>query len=82
MFKSSMRNTIFLSLAAGAFFINQGQAFACPMCKEALARMGDVWTAIGFNWSIYLMIAMPFILLGAFTSVLYIQYRKHEHRNE
>jgi hypothetical protein len=38
--------------------------------------MGDIWFAIGLNLSIYLMISVPFILVAAFGSVLYFNYRK------
>ena len=52
-------------------------AFACPLCKEALAKMGSVWTAIGFNLSIYMMIAVPFLLVAFFGGAIYLNYRKH-----
>ena len=58
-------------------FLSQGSAFACPMCKEAISKMGEVWLAIGLNWSIYLMMTVPFILVGTFGTVLYLNYRKH-----
>jgi hypothetical protein len=43
-----------------------GEALACPNCKEALANQdGDAMRlANGYSWSIILMIAMPFTLLG------------------
>ena len=39
---------------------------ACPNCKEAVANQdGDAMRlANGYSWSIMLMIAMPFTLLG------------------
>jgi len=58
-------------------FAIQKSVFACPMCKEAISRMGDIWLAIGLNWSIYFMMAMPFILIGSFGTVFYLNYRKH-----
>ncbi len=41
-------------------------ALACPNCKEAVANQdGDsMRLANGYSWSILLMIAMPFTLLG------------------
>jgi hypothetical protein len=41
-------------------------ALACPNCKESLASQdGDAMRlANGYSWSIILMIAMPFTLLG------------------
>ena len=42
---------------------------ACPNCKEAVANQdGDAMRlANGYSWSILLMIAMPFALLGTGT---------------
>ncbi len=42
-------------------------ALACPNCKEAVANQdGDsMRLANGYSWSIILMIAVPFTLLGA-----------------
>ncbi len=53
------------------------QALACPFCKEAIVKMGQIWTSIGFNLSVYLMIAVPFLLVGSFALVLYFNYRRH-----
>ena len=41
-------------------------ALGCPNCKEAVANQdGDsMRLANGYSWSILLMIAMPFTLLG------------------
>ncbi len=46
-----------------------GDALACPNCKEAVANQdGDAMRlANGYSWSIILMIAMPFTLLGTGT---------------
>ena len=43
-----------------------GEALGCPNCKEAVASQdGDAMRlANGYSWSIILMIAMPFALLG------------------
>ena len=65
-------------LASGFWLLSFGRpAFACPGCKEAIAKMGEIWTAVGFNWSIYLMISVPFLLVASFGGVLYIHYRRH-----
>jgi hypothetical protein len=47
-------------------------ALGCPNCKEALANQdGDALRlANGYSWSILLMIAMPFALLGTGTMML------------
>ena len=43
-----------------------GNASACPNCKEAVANQGGdaARLADGYSWSILLMMAMPFALLG------------------
>jgi len=50
-----------LTLAGG------GEAIACPNCKEAVsAQPADVARmATGFNWSIMLMLGVPFGMIGA-----------------
>ena len=67
-----------------AFFIfhllSPTRAYACSLCKEAISKMENIWFAIGLNWSIYLMISVPFILVGSFGTVLYLNYRKHQSR--
>ena len=49
-----------------------GEAMGCPNCKEALANQdGDAMRlADGYSWSILLMIAMPFALLGTGTMMV------------
>ena len=51
-------------------------AHACPLCKEAVEKMGQIWTSLGFNFSIYFMMAIPFLLVGAFCGVLYWNHKK------
>ena len=43
-----------------------GDAVACPNCKEAVANQGGdaARLANGYSYSILLMMAMPFALLG------------------
>jgi hypothetical protein len=50
-----------LALAGG------GEALACPNCKEAVAAQpADVARmAEGYNWSIMLMLGVPFGMVGA-----------------
>lgn len=51
-----------LTLAAAS----PGKAVACPNCKEALAAQPEdaARMARGYNWSILLMIGVPFSMLG------------------
>ncbi len=46
-----------------------GPVAACPNCKEAVANQGGdaARLANGYSWSILLMMAMPFTLLGTGT---------------
>jgi hypothetical protein len=39
---------------------------ACPNCKEAVAAQPSevAAMAVGYNWSVMLMLSMPFTLLG------------------
>jgi hypothetical protein len=43
-----------------------GEVRACPNCKEAVnSSEGEVSSAaMGYNWSIALMLAVPFSMLG------------------
>ena len=66
-----------LGLIIPFFFVHSSAVFACPLCKEAISKMGEIWTGLGFNWSIYFMIAVPFLLVGTFAGALYLNYRKH-----
>jgi hypothetical protein len=59
------------------FMMRTPVAVACPLCKAAVEKMGDVWTSMGFNWSIYMMMAVPYLLVGGFVAVLYFASRKH-----
>ena len=56
----------FLALVALLPLGLSGEALGCPNCKEAVANLdGDAMRlANGYSWSIILMIAMPFTLLG------------------
>jgi hypothetical protein len=49
-----------LGLVAG------GEVVACPNCKEAVAAQPEDVANMknGYNWSVMLMLAMPFTLLG------------------
>jgi hypothetical protein len=63
-----VRRRIFLLplLAAALSFAMASSAWACPNCKEAVAAQPSEVAAMarGYNWSILLMLGMPFTLLG------------------
>ena len=53
-------------------------ALACPMCKAALGshdRSNGDWVG-GFFWSILFMLSMPFVLLGSFSTYMYVLVRR------
>jgi heme/copper-type cytochrome/quinol oxidase subunit 2 len=49
-------------------------AQACPLCKEALSA----GLAKGFFWSILLMLAMPFLVVGVIATWWWRAHRKQE----
>lgn len=68
-------------LCAVSTLLFAGVAEACPNCKNAIAEdaagggaTGDM--ARGFYYSILFMMSMPFLLIGSFTSIMYVQVRK------
>ena len=74
-----MRKILFLILAILFFWVSE-TAVACPACKEAVAKIGTMWTALGFNWSILFMLAVPGILVTSFAGALFIIQRKNSKR--
>ncbi len=54
-------------------------AAACPSCREALAAGADeddpLREARAYNHSIYLMLGMPYLLLGVGAGLIYRSYR-------
>ena len=55
------------ALAMGLSLGLGGSAKACPNCKEAVAAQDDGQAeriSKGYAWSIYMMIAAPFSMLG------------------
>ncbi len=52
-------------------------AYACPACKEAIAKLGQAWTAIGFSWSVLFMLAVPLILIATFGGAIFLAIKKN-----
>jgi hypothetical protein len=67
-----------LLLVCIILLVTATDALACPMCKAALASQdrgkGD-WVG-GFFWSILFMLSMPFVLLGSFSTYMYVLVRR------
>jgi len=55
--RSQKKIYFFLSSVFCLLFSALPSALACPLCKEAIAKMGEIWTSLGFNLSIYLMLS-------------------------
>lgn len=52
-------------------------AQACPGCKDALAsQKNGLNIALGYQYSILFMMAMPFTLLGLFAAYMYWEIRR------
>ena len=64
-----MRRLPLIMATVCLWFCLAGDASACPNCKEAVANQGGdaARLADGYSWSILLMMAMPFALLGTGT---------------
>ncbi len=51
-------------------------AYACPMCKDVMKAFGQLTQ--GWFWSILLMLAIPFTMVGLFAGFLVRSYRKNK----
>jgi hypothetical protein len=70
---------VVLGSSAGFYFITAPKVlFACPLCKEAVEKIGNVWTSMGFNYSIFFMLMMPLMIVGTFSGALYWNYKKQQ----
>lgn len=73
----NMNRLLYLALIAIALLWASPTAFACPLCKEAIANSEPVEEPSGadlpaaYNNSIYLMVGMPYLLLGVFGFLVY-----------
>ena len=68
-----LRSFLVPAIACLLVLVVVSSAWACPTCKEGLA--GDPQArrmAEGYYYSILFMMAMPFLLLGSFSSYAYL----------
>lgn len=70
-------------VAAVATLALLAPAAACPLCKESIPESSEHQTdydpqrqSLGYNYSIYFMLAVPFTLAGAMGFFIYRQCRK------
>lgn len=75
-----MKRFLYSTLAA---FVLLAPLSACPLCKEAIPQSGETQTdydperqSLGYNYSIYVMLAVPFAIAGAMGVFIYRQCRR------
>ncbi|MCS7016259.1 MAG: hypothetical protein NZM42_09130 [Gemmatales bacterium] len=84
---SELGKTLLVSLIAGigGLILTSEPLLACPGCKEAVAAQdiesdSDVYNpsqlARAYNYSIYLMLSMPYLLTGCFGAACYWMMRR------
>jgi hypothetical protein len=73
-----LANAALLFVAAAMVLVLATSAWACPGCKDALAANdGEQGNLVaGYFWSICFMMSMPFLLLAAFGSSMYLAVRR------
>ena len=69
-----------LALAAVAVMSVMGEAFGCPNCKDAVNTSDPegLNLARGYFYSILLMLAMPFTLVGSFGCYVWREMRRQQ----
>ena len=89
-----MRRVVFVLMLAGLLGLWTAQpATACPMCKEAVPATGDgsslspedeaaVQQAKAYNNSIYLLVGMPYLLVGGVGFLVYRSFKKAGRLNQ
>lgn len=67
-----------LALLIAAFVV--ADAFACPTCKDAVntSDVDGLNVARGYFYSILLMLAMPFTLVGSFGCYVWREMRRQQ----
>ena len=67
-------------LVAIVLLLATADAFACPNCKDAVntADPDGLNLARGYFYSILLMLAMPFTLIGSFGCYVWREMRKQQ----
>lgn len=69
-----------LNVGLSSAFLWQAAAEACPACKAMIAeRTSSLGAplAVAFYWSILVLLAAPFVLVGGLTWVLVRAARRH-----
>ncbi len=75
-----------MALLVLSFLLWAAPAYACPGCREAVKEKSDQHAAsrevadpaAGYSWSIYLMISVPYTMLGVAGFVFFRAMKKHQ----
>ena len=69
-----------ICLCVAAIVATAGQALGCPTCKDGVAESDPegVNLARGYFYSILLMLAMPFTLVGSFGAYVWREMRRQK----
>ena len=80
VYNDSMKTRVALAVALLLAFMVIGEAFGCPNCKDAVdtSDPDGLNLARGYFYSILLMLAMPFTLVGSFGCYVWREMRRQQ----
>ena len=75
-----MRRMLLTLTVLAVAFVAASQAFGCPNCKDAVAGADPeaMNLARGYFYSILIMLAMPFALVGSFGAYVWREMRRQQ----
>ena len=75
-----MKTRVAFAVALLLAFVAIGEAFGCPNCKDAVdtSDPDGLNLARGYFYSILLMLAMPFTLVGSFGCYVWREMRRQQ----
>jgi hypothetical protein len=79
-----MNRSLFVCVAILLALTLAGEAFGCPTCKDGVAANDPegVNLARGYAYSILIMLAMPFTLVGSFGTYVWLEMRRQKRESE
>jgi hypothetical protein len=80
VYTSSMKTRVAIAVALLFAVMMIGDAFGCPNCKDAVdtSDPDGLNLARGYFYSILLMLAMPFTLVGSFGCYVWREMRRQQ----
>lgn len=77
-----LRRTAVALAVVSAMLLIVPLAEACPNCKDGLSENSTEQAQLvqGYFWSILFMMSMPFLILGTFSSCMYVSVRRARNR--